>query len=48
MEPGAAAEIRKDLELPDGGGSLEVLADELTVEKSVDGEYLIIRFAAAP
>jgi serine/threonine-protein kinase RsbW len=48
MEPGAATEIRKDLELPDVGGSLEALADELTVEKSVDGEYLIIRFVAAP
>lgn len=48
MESGAAAEIRKDLEVPDLGGSLEALADELTVEKSDDGEYLIIRFAAAP
>jgi anti-sigma regulatory factor (Ser/Thr protein kinase) len=48
MEPGAAAEIRKDLEVPDLGGSLEALADELTVEKSDDGEYLIIRFVAAP
>jgi anti-sigma regulatory factor (Ser/Thr protein kinase) len=47
MEPGAAAGIRKDLEVPDVGGSLEALADELTVEKSGDGEYLIIRFAAA-
>jgi anti-sigma regulatory factor (Ser/Thr protein kinase) len=48
MEPGAAAEIRKDLEVPDLGGSLEALVDELTVEKSDDGEYLIIRFVAAP
>jgi anti-sigma regulatory factor (Ser/Thr protein kinase) len=48
LEPGAAAGIRKDLEVPDVGGSLELLADELTVEKSDDGEYLIIRFAAAP
>jgi anti-sigma regulatory factor (Ser/Thr protein kinase) len=48
MESGAAAEIRKDLEVPDLGGSLEALADELTVEKSDDGEYLIIRFVAAP
>lgn len=47
MEPGAAADIRRDLEVPDLG-SLEALADELTVEKSDDGEYLIIRFAAAP
>jgi len=48
LEPGAAAGIRKDLEVPDVGGSLELLADELTVEKSDDGEYLIIHFAAAP
>lgn len=48
LEPGAAAGIRKDLEVPDVGGSLEALADELTVEKSDDGEYLVIRFAAVP
>lgn len=48
MEPGAAMRIREDLELPDVGGTLEKLADELTVEDYDDGEYLIIRFAAAP
>ena len=48
MESGAAAGIREDLEVPDVGGSLETLADELTVEESDDGEYLVIRFAAAP
>ncbi len=48
MEPGAATSIREDLEVPEIGGSLEALADELTVEESDDGEYLIIRFAAAP
>lgn len=48
MGPGAAASIRKDLEVPDFGGSVEALADELTVEESSDGEYLLIRFAAAP
>jgi serine/threonine-protein kinase RsbW len=48
MEPGATASIREDLEVPDIGGSLEMLADELTVEESDDGEYLVIRFAAAP
>jgi hypothetical protein len=47
MEPGAATLIREDLEVPDVGGSLEALADELTVEESGDGEYLVIRFAAA-
>ena len=34
--------------MPDVGGSLEALVDELTVEQSDDGEYLVIRFAAAP
>jgi serine/threonine-protein kinase RsbW len=48
MEAGAAARIREDLEVPNVGGSIEALADELTVEESDDGEYLIIRFAAAP
>ena len=47
MEAGAATRIREDLEVPDVGGSLETLADELTVEESDDGEYLLIRFAAA-
>ena len=48
MEAGAANRVREDLDLPDVGGSLEKLADELTVEQSGDGEYLVIRFAAAP
>ncbi|HET8862891.1 MAG TPA: ATP-binding protein [Solirubrobacterales bacterium] len=48
MESGAATRIREDLEVPDVGGSLETLADELTVEEFDDGEYLVIRFAAAP
>lgn len=48
MEAGAATRIREDLELPDLGGSLETLADELTVEDYDEGEYLVIRFAAAP
>jgi anti-sigma regulatory factor (Ser/Thr protein kinase) len=47
MEPGAAQDIRHELEVPDLGGSLESLADELAVDQSEDGEYLIIRFAAA-
>jgi serine/threonine-protein kinase RsbW len=48
MEAGAAVQIREELELPGVGGSLETLVDELTVEESDDGEYLVIRFAAAP
>jgi serine/threonine-protein kinase RsbW len=48
MEAGAAGAIRKELDVPDVGGSLEKLADELAIEESDDGEYLVIRFAAAP
>lgn len=48
MRAGAAANIRDELEVPDIGGSLEKLVDGLTVEDSDDGEYLVIRFAAAP
>jgi serine/threonine-protein kinase RsbW len=48
MEPGAAERIREELDVPEVGGSLEALADELTVEERGDGEYLVIRFAAAP
>jgi serine/threonine-protein kinase RsbW len=48
MEAGAAGRIREQLELPDVGGSLEKLVDELAVEDGGDGEYLLIRFAAAP
>lgn len=44
MERGAADEIRRELEVPGVGGSLEALADELTVEGSEDGDYLIVRF----
>lgn len=48
MEAGAAKAIREELDVPDVGASLEKLADELAVEESDDGEYLVIRFAAAP
>jgi serine/threonine-protein kinase RsbW len=48
MEAGAAGAIREELDVPDLGASLEKLADELTVEEADDGEYLVIRFAAAP
>ncbi len=48
MEKGSAAEIRRELEVPDLGGSLEKLADELAVDESSDGDYLIVRFAGLP
>lgn len=48
MEEGVATEIRDALALPEVGGSLEALVDELSVEADDAGETLIIRFAAAP
>ncbi len=48
MEKGAAAEIRHELEVPELGGSLEALADELEIDESGDGDYLIVRFAGLP
>lgn len=47
MEAGAAERVRRELEVPGAGGSLEALADGLTVDRSSDGDYLVIRFAAA-
>lgn len=48
MEDGAAGEIRQELELPELGGSLEGLVDEVGVESSGEGDFLIVRFAAIP
>lgn len=48
MEKGAAGEIRRELDVPEVGGSLEALADEFSVEESDDGDYLIVRFAGLP
>lgn len=43
MEPGGATDVRRSLELP-GVGSVEALADKLTVESADDGDYLVIKF----
>lgn len=48
MEVGAAAEIRKQLEVPEVGGSLEGLVEEVAVEESDEGDYLIVRFSGVP
>jgi len=48
MEEGAAGEIRRELDVPEVGGSLEALADEFVVKESEDGDYLIVRFAGLP
>ena len=46
MADGGAEEIRKELGVPDVGGSLEALADELSVEGAEEGDYLAIRFSS--
>jgi serine/threonine-protein kinase RsbW len=46
MKDGAAAQLRASLDLPDVGGSLEALADEVRVEQDGDGEFLVVAIAA--
>jgi serine/threonine-protein kinase RsbW len=46
MASGAAANLRESLSLPDIGGSLETLADEVRTETDGDGEYLVVAIAA--
>jgi anti-sigma regulatory factor (Ser/Thr protein kinase) len=46
VPPGAGKKLREGLSVPEVGGSLEALADEVRVEDGEAGEYLVIRFAA--
>ena len=46
MESGAAEDLRSSLSLPDVGGSLETLADEIRTETDGEGEYLVVAIAA--
>ena len=46
MEGGGAERLRESLELPELGGSLETLADELRVEQDGDGEFLVVGIAS--
>jgi serine/threonine-protein kinase RsbW len=46
MESGGAERLRASLELPELGGSIEVLADELRLEQDDDGDFLVVRIAA--
>jgi serine/threonine-protein kinase RsbW len=46
MESGAGEDLLRSLDLPQLGGSLEVLADELKVERNGEGDYLLVRFAS--
>ncbi len=46
MEEGSGARIRDALKLPAVGGTLESLADEVSIDSLVDGEYLIMRIGS--
>lgn len=46
MEGGGAQRLRASLELPELGGSLETLADELRVEEDGEGEFLVVGIAS--
>jgi anti-sigma regulatory factor (Ser/Thr protein kinase) len=46
MAAGAADDLRQSLALPDLGGSLESLADEVRTEADGNGEYLVVAIAA--
>jgi serine/threonine-protein kinase RsbW len=46
MAEGGAEEVRQELGVPQVGGSLEALADDLSVEGAEDGDYLAIRFSS--
>jgi hypothetical protein len=46
MQVGGAERLRGSLALPEVGGSIEMLADELRVEQGDDGEFLVVAIAA--
>jgi serine/threonine-protein kinase RsbW len=46
MVGGGAERLRASLTLPDVGGSLETLADEVRVEQDDDGEFLVVGIAS--
>ena len=46
MVDGGAEQLRASLDLPELGGSLESLADELRVEEDGEGEFLVVGIAA--
>jgi len=46
MKKGAAEELRASLDLPQVGGTLATLADELRVEEDDDGDFLVIGIAS--
>jgi serine/threonine-protein kinase RsbW len=46
LADGGAERLRSSLDLPDIGGSLENLADEVRVEQADDGEFFVVGIAA--
>jgi serine/threonine-protein kinase RsbW len=46
MRDGGAEQLRGSLDLPELGGSLETLADEVRVEQGDDGEYLVLAISS--
>jgi serine/threonine-protein kinase RsbW len=46
MESGAAERLRASLDLPELGGTLETLADELRIEQDEEGDFLVVGIAA--
>jgi serine/threonine-protein kinase RsbW len=46
MESGGGERLRASLDLPEMGGSLAALADELRIEKDSDGDFLVVSIAS--
>jgi serine/threonine-protein kinase RsbW len=46
MKSGAAEQLRASLDLPELGGSLETLADELRIDHGDEGEFLVVGIAS--
>jgi len=46
MPEGASRDLLDGLALPQVGGTLEALADEMRIEQDDEGEYVVVRFAA--
>jgi anti-sigma regulatory factor (Ser/Thr protein kinase) len=46
MKSGAAEQLRASLDLPEMGGSLETLADELRIDRGDEGEFLVVGIAS--
>jgi hypothetical protein len=46
LQDGAAERLRSSFDLPELGGSLESLADEVRVEEREDGEFLVLGISA--